>query len=451
MSTQESPIIIIGAGLSGLATAWYLKKNGHEVTLLEASDKIGGVIQTHKKDGFIFEQGPNTGVLKYPEVLEMFEDLKDKCKLVVANEAVKRRYILHKGKWQQLPSGLLGGIKTPLFSWYDKFRLLGEPFRKPGNNPDETLAQFVKRRMGKSFLEYAVDPFILGVYAGDPAFLIPRHALPKLYNLEQEYGSFIGGAIKKKIKGTSEREKKATKEVFSVLGGLSGLTNALAEEIGPEKIITAQKNIKVTPIDSGYQVQSDQNIWNTKKVIITTGAHEITSLLPWLRINEQAAFTSLKYARVAEIALGFKVWKGRALDGFGGLIPHKEERRLLGSLFLSSFLPDRAPNQGALMTLFLGGIRNEELVDLSDDQIKELVKEEVTDLFDLPDFTPDLFHISRYDHAIPQYGAESELRFATIRSVQERYPGLYLAGNMRDGIGMADRIKQASDLAASIG
>lgn len=450
MSAQQLPIIIIGAGLSGLATAWYLKKKGKKVTILEASDKIGGVIQTHKKEGFIFEQGPNTGILKYPEVVEMFEDLKDKCKLTIANEAVKRRFILHKGKWQQLPAGLIGGIKTPLFSWYDKFRLLGEPFRKPGNDPDETLADFVKRRMGKSFLEYAVDPFILGVYAGDPELLIPRHALPKLYNLEQEYGSFIGGAIKKQMKGTTEREKKATKEVFSVLGGLSGLINALAEEIGHENIQTAQKNINVTPVDRGFRVQSEQTSWTAEQVILTTGAHEIPSLLPWLQRNEQAAFTSLKYARVAEIALGFNHWKGCPLNGFGGLIPHKEERKLLGALFLSSFLPDRAPEGGALMTLFLGGVRNESLVDLPDEQLKEIVEEEVTDLFDLPDFTPDLFHISRYDHAIPQYGAESEARFATIRSLQKRYPGLYLAGNMRDGIGMADRIKQASDLAESI-
>jgi len=450
MTSQQSPIIIIGAGLSGLATAWYLKKNGKKVLVLESSEKIGGVIQTIKKEGFIFEKGPNTGILKYPEVVELFEDLRDKCELTIANEAVKRRYILHKGKWQALPSGLWGGIRTPLFSWADKFRLLGEPFRKPGTNPDENLANFVKRRMGQSFLDYAVDPFILGVYAGDPELLIPRHALPKLYWLEQDFGSFIGGAIKKKMQGISEREKKATKQVFSVKGGLSGMIEALAEAIGRENIKTNIEGIRVNPMEKGFYVEANEQSWQCSNVVITAGAHQIPALLPWLTESEQAAFTSLQYARVVEVALGFKQWEGIPLNGFGGLIPHKEKRKLLGSLFLSSFLPDRAPKDGALMTLFLGGMRNDALVDLSDKEIKSTVEEEVTDLFNLPEFSPDLMHISRYQHAIPQYGIESELRFKTIENLQSRFPGLFLAGNMRDGIGMADRIKQANDVAKKI-
>lgn len=450
MEMNSSKIIVIGAGLTGLSAAYYLRKKGYDVTVIEKDKEPGGVIRTRKKDGFVFENGPNTGIIKYPEVSEMFEELSGLCEPDIASEAVKKRYIFHQGEWKALPSGLWDGIKTPLFSWKDKFRLLGEPFRKPGKNPDETLAELVKRRMGKTFLDYAVDPFILGVYAGDPERLVPRHALPKLYQLEQNYGSFIGGAMKKKFEPSVERDKKATKEVFSVKGGLSGLIHALVKKIGEERIFFNQQGVTIKPKEDAYLVQSESQAWNVSTVIVSSGAHEIPQMLPFLSSEQKEAFSSLQYARVVEIALGFREWKGRPLDGFGGLIPHREGRKLLGALFLSSFLKDRAPENGALLTLFLGGVRNDKIVDLPDEEIKQIVKEEMMDLFYLPEFDPDLLEISRYQHAIPQYGVESENRFRTIQELEDRFPGLYLAGNQRDGIGMADRIKQAFDLAEKI-
>lgn len=446
MEPKDSAITIIGAGLTGLTTAYYLRQQGKEVQIIEKSNSVGGVIQTHKQNGFVFETGPNTGILKYPEVIELFEALADECSLDVANAAVKRRFILHKGKWQQLPSGLLGGIKTPLFKWKDKFRLLGEPFRKPGNDPDETLSALVKRRMGQSFLDYAVDPFILGVYAGDPELLVPRHALPKLYQLEQDYGSFIGGALKKQLKEKGSQDKKASKEVFSVNGGLSEFINALAKNVGYEKIFTGQRDLIIKPAEDEFIISTNNKQFRSKKVIMTTGAHEVPSVLPWLSEQKKTAFKSLTYARVVEVALGFNNWQGIPLNGFGGLIPHKEGRSLLGALFLSSFLHERAPKNGALLTLFLGGVRNDALVDMPDETIKKIVKKEVMELFKLDSYHPDLIHISRYQHAIPQYGQESEERFKTIEALEIQYPGLILAGNMRDGIGMADRIKQAAEV-----
>ena len=138
------------------------------------------MINTTLIDGFIFESGPNTGVLSHPEAAELLDELKGDCELEIADSNAKARWIWRKGKWEPLPSGLLSGITTPLFSFPDKLRLLGEPFRKKGKNPQETLAELVMRRMGKSFLNYAVDPFILGIYSGDPAKLVTKYALPKL-------------------------------------------------------------------------------------------------------------------------------------------------------------------------------------------------------------------------------------------------------------------------------
>ena len=237
-------VIIIGAGITGLATAHHLKKNNVDFAVLEQSDKIGGVINTVNEKGYIYEEGPNSGVIGNIEVIRLFEDLKDSCELELANDNVKKRWILKNLRWEQLPAGLMAAIRTPLFTLKDKFRILGEPFRKPGTNPHETLAELVKRRLGQSFLEYAIDPFILGVYAGDPSRLVPKYALPKLYNLEQDYGSFIGGTIKKMRIKKTEDDKKVTRGVFSAKGGLSALSNAILTHIGQEKVVLSCNNIQ---------------------------------------------------------------------------------------------------------------------------------------------------------------------------------------------------------------
>ena len=193
-------VVIIGAGLTGLTMGFYLKKAGINVLIIDKSAKTGGVIQTIREKGFVYETGPNTGVVSNPEIAELFEDLAERCELEVADPSAKRRLIWKNSQWNALPSGLWSAITTPRFTLGDKFRILGEPFRAKGTNPDEKLSDLVKRRLGKSFLDYAIDPFISGIYAGNPNELVPRYALPKLWKLEQEYGSFIGGSIKNREK-----------------------------------------------------------------------------------------------------------------------------------------------------------------------------------------------------------------------------------------------------------
>ena len=168
----------------------YLKKAGINFLIIDKSAKTGGVIQTIREKGFVYETGPNTGVVSCPEMTELFEELAGKCELEVADPRAKRRLIWKNQAWHALPSGLMLPIGTPLFTWGDKFRILGEPFRAKGTDPNETLAELVKRRMGKSYLDYAIDPFISGIYAGDPTKLVTKYAMPKLYNLEQGIRKF---------------------------------------------------------------------------------------------------------------------------------------------------------------------------------------------------------------------------------------------------------------------
>jgi len=448
---EQKDIVIIGAGLTGLTSAFYLNKAGADFKVLELLDRPGGVINSMQENGFNYEEGPNTGVVGTAEVVDLFEDLKGSCELEVANDAVNKRYILKNGKWEKLPSGLKEGFKTPLFTLKDKFRILAEPFRRKGTNPHETLAELVKRRMGQSFLDYAIDPFILGVYAGDPNYLVPKYALPKLWNLEQDFGSFIGGSIKKSFQKKDEQAKKITRKVFSAKNGLSSLTNALYQASKPENFSFEVHNIQIKPENGAYlitgQVGDKQIEVTAKKVVTATGAFALEKLLPFIPAEDIRKITNLNYAKVIEVTLGFKTWKGRPLDGFGGLIPFKENRNVLGYLFLSAFLKDKAPKEGALLTIFMGGVRKAELTDLPDDKIREIIEQETLDLMDLPEFKPDLFKITRYNNAIPQYGADSGVRFDTIEKVQTNYPNLLIGGNLRGGIGMADRIKQGKELA----
>lgn len=454
-SPIEKDIVIIGAGLTGLTLAFYLKKQGKSVLLVEKAEKSGGVINTENENGFIFETGPNTGVVGNPEVAELFEELEGLCKFEAADPSAKRRLIWKKGKWHALPSGLISAATTPLFSIKDKFKVLGEPFRKKGENPEENLAELVKRRLGVSFLNYAIDPFISGIYAGDPSYLIPKYALPKLYALEQDYGSFIKGSMQKaKEKKNNPRLQKATKDVFSAEGGLGQIIKALTEKIGIENILLNGENTTVSSEVSGFTVQTEINHEsiqiNAKKVVTTTGANELLNLLPFLSEKEKEPFQQLKYATVVQAIVGFKKWEGIQLNAFGGLVPTIENKNILGALFTSSFFSKRAPKDGALISVFMGGTKRPDILEMSNKDIQSMLGKELVEMLGVPDFSPDLLKIYRYKYAIPQYGISSVERFKTIKEVQQKYTGLFIAGNVRDGIGMADRIKQARTLAEEL-
>ncbi len=447
---EQLDVVVIGAGLTGLTAAYYLKQQQVSFRLVEEQDRAGGVIHTRRQNGFVFEAGPNTGVLGNPDAAELFEDLGSACECITAGGSVNKRYILKSGTWNAMPMGPMEAVRTPLFTLKDKFRILGEPFRRPGTDPEEPLSEMVKRRMGQSFLDYAIDPFILGVYSGDPSKLITKYAFPKLYNLEQNYGSFIGGSAKKMFEKKDPRELKATRKVFSVKGGLSGLVGALEASVR-EGLMTDVINVQVIPENGGFRVTGQQggetiNL-KARKVITTTGAHALPDLLPFVPKSQLEPLLRMKYAQVVQAAIGFHKWEGMDPDGFGGLIPSKEQRDILGVLFLSSLFEGRAPVGGALFAVFAGGVRREDIFNLPDTELRALIAREFSALMQVKEFNPDLFEIMRYTHAIPQYGTESREKLGVLDRLQQQVPGLLIGGNGCDGIGMADRIKQGKRLA----
>lgn len=439
-------IAIIGAGLTGLTTAFYLKRYGFNVCVYEKTDRCGGAMHTLHQDGFSFEAGPTTGVINSPEVFELFEDLNILDKINYADENAKKRLIWKNNSFHPLPSGPISAISTPLFSFKDKIKVLFEPFISKGNNEHENLAHLVKRRLGTSFLNYAIDPFIGGIYAGNPENLIPKYALPKLYNLEQEYGSFIKGAFAKARKKKNVREKKASKKMFSFYGGFSSLINELVANIGEENILTQQKELKI-------EKQDDKYIINKESYDLIVSACPSTGFkesFTFLNEDEIDKLTNIKYAPVVQIALGFKNWDGIDLNAFGALVPSIEKRNVLGILFTSSFLKDRAPKDSILLSIFMGGTRNEAITKEDDDIILNKAIEEVNSMLKPKNAEINLSHIFRHKYAIPQYEITSKERFQAIKDIENKYSNFFVGGNIHNGIGIGDRIKQGNNIANKI-
>lgn len=446
---QERDIVVVGAGLTGLSTAFNLRQKGRDVLVLEKENRIGGQIRTHREDGFTFESGPNTGVVSFPEVTELFQNLEGRCEMETARESSKRRLIWKGNKFHALPSGPLSAITTPLFTLSDKFRILGEPWRKKGTDPDEPVGSLAQRRLGRSFYEYAVDPFVSGVYAGDPMKLTTRYALPKLYNLEARYGSFIRGAMAKAKEPKTDRDRLVTKKVFSARGGLEHLVEALAENID---IMLNARDIRINPESQGWwKVTFDNGAHEVRchHVITTVGAYELPQLLPFVPDHDLRPISQLYYAPVIQVCVGIRHAFGLVYPAFGGLVPSKEQQRVLGILFPSECFVERAPEGGALYSYFMGGARHADYLSKSDEEIRAIVVDAFHSMLKYPiGVEPDMIRIFRHEHAIPQYGVDSGARFEAVARLQQQYPGLILAGNLRDGIGMGNRIHQGAEIAA---
>ena len=444
---QQHDTVIIGAGLTGLSTAFNLKNAGRDVLVLEKQNRIGGQIRTYTENGFTFESGPNTGVVSFPEVAELFQQLEGSCQLETACESSKRRLIWKGNRFHALPAGPLSAITTPLFTLTDKFRILGEPWRKKGDDPDESVGSLAQRRLGRSFYEYAVDPFISGVYAGDPMKLCTRYALPKLYNLEANYGSFIRGAIAKGKEPKSSRDRLATKKVFSAVGGLQHLVEALAKGVN---IITGASDVRVMPDkEHRWRVTYDggSKVVYCRHVITTVGAYALPEVLPFVDQALMHPISSLYYAPVIQVCVGVRDAGSHRMPAFGGLVPSCEQQKVLGILFPSECFVQRAPEGGALYSCFMGGARHTDYMQKSDEEIRQMVLDSFHTMLKYPaDVEPDLIRIFRHERAIPQYRSDSGLRLQAVSSIQQQYPGLIIAGNLRDGIGMGNRIYQAANI-----
>lgn len=455
---NKCDVVIIGAGISGLAAAHWIKKAGYSVRIIEKANRAGGSVQTDHHDGFLIEHGPNSGLETNPLIKKLSEDLGILDQMIYANEEGNNRYIVRDGTLHSLPMAPTKFLSTRLFSTSAKFRVLGELFTgKADPDKKETVAEFVSRRLGSEFLDYAINPFVAGVFAGDPTELSVRAAFPKLVALEDNYGGIFKGVIKgkkeRKKRAKEGEESKQSAKMFSYTNGLSTLPDALSDEYKDSLML----NTSVTEIAASdnawtvsYTTEGDSATIDTDAVLLALPAYSAAELIK--NIDTQTANTlgQIPYAKAVMIFSGYKKSSIPIdLDGFGYLIPEKENRNILGTIWTSTIFQGRAPEGYVAFTTFMGGRRQPEKIELDDSQLLSEMKSDFQSLMGI-ESDPEMTFIRRWPKAIPQYTLGHLDREEQMNTFESNHPGLFITGNHRGGISVADCIKNSLPRAESI-
>ncbi len=444
-------IAVLGAGITGLTAAWHLKRAGFLPTVFEKSHRAGGAIGSLKSHGWLHELGPNSVLEGPPEVAALVDGLGLAVRRIHASETAKRRYIVRGGRLVAMPGSPREFVSTKLFSWGAKLGLLAEPFRARGRpDVDETVSSFVLRRLGREFLDYAVDPFVAGVYAGDPARLSVRHGFPKLHRLEQEHGSLILGAIMRRNPSGGPAGR-----LFSFPDGLEELPNALASALG-ESVRLGHPVLGVRRAEGGWQVDFEaagaRGSESFSAVVCALPADSLAGLafggVPGA--GGLSILREIDHPPVVSVFTGYQ--RGdvlHPLDGFGMLVPGVEKGSILGTLFSSTLFPGRAPEGCVGLTSFVGGMRQPQLTEASDPVVLGNVVAELRRLLGARG-TPVFTHVQRWPRAIPQYAPGYQRFKDAIASAEASAPGLFIGGNCRDGISLANCIESGKRLATAV-
>lgn len=441
MANHPKSIAVLGAGITGLATAYRLTTLGHRVRLFERSPRIGGAIRTECSEGWLVEAGPNSFQESSPEVTALLTELGLDAERVESNPATKKRYLVRGGRLRAAPLSPPAFLASSLFSPATKLRVLREFFSPPRvRTADLSIAELVRAHFGQEVIDYGLQPFVSGIYAGDPEKLSARHAFPKLWELERTHGSFLKGQ-KALAKSRKERGEPAGPRIISFQRGLQTLPNALAARLGPDALV---RNARIQALIPGatWQViwQDETNASHTEafdRVIATVPANAL-SQLSFGALGERplAVLESVPHPPVASLFLGFhRSQVDHPLDGFGALVPAVEKRSVLGLIFSSSLFPQRAPEGHVALTVMAGGTLQPELGRLSADALWSRVRDDLRDLLGVTG-APLFMRHNAWPRAIPQYVLGYEHFLEAITACERAYPGFFVAGNVRDGIAL---------------
>ncbi|MFK7848780.1 MAG: protoporphyrinogen oxidase [Rhodothermales bacterium] len=446
-------IAILGGGISGLTAAYFLKKAGIPFTLFEASDYIGGKIKTTRSNDYLIEHGPNSLQSTTPLLNQIIEETGLSTHQIYAHDRAKKRFVVKHGIPTPLPMTPPALLKSGFFSFSSKLGLIKEPLiaakKTAGTTTpeEESVASFVKRRLGQEFLDYALDPFVTGIFAGNPAELSLKHAFPALYKIEQEYGSLLKGLLANKRK--AKAAQTPARRIFSFTEGMQMLPKAIAESF--------KDDIRLST--SVVDISSHENAWQIKTETASgaepyhTEIHHYDAVLSSLPLPalknciqslqfDMAPLWQVSYPPVTVMTLGFhRDDVSHALDGFGMLVPSKESStRILGTIFSSTIFPNRAPADHVLLTTLVGGARKADLCNLPDNLLIDFVLDDLHQLLGIHG-NPTFVRQIEWPAAIPQYNLSYGQVKQTIDDIENRHPGLFFAGNYQCGISVGDAVK----------
>jgi len=467
-SNSRDRVVVVGSGLSGLAAARRLVVRGQgqrrppEVVVLEARDRIGGAIWTDRRDGFTLEGGADSFITNKPWAVELCREIGLGDSLIGTDDRNRRSFVVRGGKLLPVPEGFvlmapsrIGPLlASPILSLRGKLRVLLDLIvPRKADDSDESLAAFVRRRLGREALERLVQPLVGGIYTADPADLSLKATLPQFPAMEREHGSLIRGARRqaRQARSADRSASGARYGLFASLAdGMDSLPRALAASLPPRTIRTSAAVRRIGRADPSqpWRVEMlDGPPIEAGTVILTTEAHASARLLDGYDPELALQLRSIPYASSAIVTVAYRRDRvAHPLDGFGAVVPAIEGRSILAISFLSVKFPTRAPSGTALMRVFVGGATQPGLFDLDDEEIKGLVRAELAGLLGASG-EPILSEVARHPRAMPQYTLGHLDRVAAIRQRAGRHPGLILAGNAFHGVGIPDCVRSGQDAA----
>lgn len=452
MPDSKQVVVVVGGGISGLACAYKLQQGGATVTLLESTERVGGLIGTVEKDGFLFETGPQS-FQGTETLLQLIRELGIESELRTADPKAPR-YVLRNGKLLKIPMSPQAIVSTSLLGWGSRWKVVSEPFRRT-HPPDEeeSVAKFVRRKFGHEMLEYLVSPFVSGVYAGDPEKLSLRAAFPSLEEWEREYGSVLRGAMKSR--SGKPKQSGGAPPLCSFVHGVS----TLAQTLGAKLTNVSLSGARVDGIQPGVPGNGVSRVQFTRNgqqqtipanaVVIATPAMAAGRLVEKIAPSLVNALCGIAYAPVAVVGLGYYARQiGQPIDGFGVLIPRVEKIRTLGIIWNSSLFPGRAGEGRVALTGIIGGVTDPAILDESEDTIASIVEIDTRDVLDITG-SPVTSSVWKHPKALPQYNLGHGHVVKAIRESERVTPGLFFTGNYLSGPSIGKCVEDGFGTAAA--
>lgn len=453
---QNKRIAIIGGGISGLAAVHRIVQQNKNVTpvLFEAQDRLGGVIETERRDGFLIEQSADMFTTQEPDAIELCEEIGIADELISTNQKHRRAFVCFRGKLHPVPPGFvlmsptrLGSIwKTKLLSMSGKARLCCERFTKRRTDmSDESLQSFAERRFGKQAFERLIQPLIGGIYTADPSKLSMQATMKQFVDSEREFGSLISAVLKQRNQQEAATSSGARYGKFvAPRGGMRELISAITHRIPPENIRLNQPVVSMLKADGGrwkILFEDDEQLFDA--VILAVPAHRAAKLLADVNGELSTALASIPYASAAIVIHAFpREQVGHPLDGFGFVVPQIENRKILACSFSSVKFDQRAPANFVLLRTFVGGALQPELLDSSDEDLIQLVEDELQPLLSIQGKAA-FSQVRRWQNAMPQYHVG---HLETVRRIEDqvgRLNNVALAGNAYHGVGIPACIRSS--------
>jgi oxygen-dependent protoporphyrinogen oxidase len=449
-------ISIVGAGISGLATAQAVlaRKPDADIIIYEADRRVGGKVWTEiSPEGYLCEGGVNGFLNKIPRTLELCEEVG--VKPVSADPAAEKRYVFSHGELHKLPEKPPEFLASRLLSVPGRLRVMYELFAGGTDNPDETLAEFGTRRLGREAFERLIDPMASGVFAGDATKMSVKSCFPRIKEIEAEYGSLIRGLIKLQMKARKEGRKDTPGpgpggRLTSFSNGMSALTDTLASMLG-SRIRTASPVAGISRNNEMYTLHmADGADEESDVLILAVPAFVQAGILKEYEPELTGLLGGIEYPALSVVCLGYREDRiAPYLDGFGFLVPSGEQRSILGTIIDSNVFPGRAPEGHALFRTMVGGARTPQFAELADDQLLDRVRADLKDITGLA-AEPEFTRIFRHEKAIPQYLVGHAARLEAVDRVLEKHPGLVLTGNAFRGVSLNDCVVNAWKTAESL-